>query len=169
MSRFTNRLIARLFTAVPWLARRAAASVPPLSFDKTPWTPLGKPLADCRISMATTAGVHLRSDAPFDMTDSTGDPTFRVVPGDATIGEVMITHDYYDHKDADRDLNIVFPFDRLREFAAEGRVGSVASRHYGFMGHILENHIPRFVEREIPRVAAMMKDDGVDVALITPG
>ncbi|MBF0169770.1 MAG: hypothetical protein HQK87_01550 [Nitrospinae bacterium] len=169
MSRLSNRLIARVFTAFPWLARRAAASVVPMSYETTPWTPLKKPLSECRVSLATTAGVHMRGESPFNMADTTGDPTFRVIPAAATTGEIMITHDYYDHRDADRDVNVVFPLDRLREFAAGGRVGGVASRHYGFMGHILENQIDRFVDREIPRVAAMMKDDGVDVALITPG
>ncbi len=123
MSRLTNRLIAKVFTAMPWLARRAAASIAPMSFETIPWVPLEKPLAECRVSLVTTGGVHMRTESPFDMADTTGDPTFRVIPATAASGEVMITHDYYDHRDADRDLNIVFPLDRLKEFVAEGRLG----------------------------------------------
>lgn len=169
LEQLKNRLIAKLFTQFPSLAHRAAAKVPPLKFDETPFTPLGKPLAQCRLALVTTAGVHLKSELPFDMADSTGDPTFRVVPESSAREQVTITHNYYDHKDADQDLNIVFPLDRLRELVAEGRLGSLAARHYGFMGHIQENHFPRFVNEEIPRAAAMMKQDKVDVALITPG
>ena len=169
LEQWKNRLIAKLFTRLPSLARRAAAKVPPLKFDEPPFTALGKPLKDCRLALVTTAGVHLKTELPFDMVDSTGDPTFRVIPVAAARDELTITHNYYDHKDADQDLNIVFPLDRLRELAAEGRIGSLAARHYGFMGHVQENHFPRFVEEEIPRAAAMMKQDKVDVALITPG
>ena len=164
-----NRFVAKLFTAFPSLARSAATKVAPLTFDQTPWTPMKKPLSQCRMALVTTAGVHLRSEKPFDMEDSTGDPTFRVVPSNANQNELKITHNYYDHKDADRDINIVFPLDRLREFVDEGVIGSLAKSFYGFMGHIEENHIPQFIEKEILKVAAMMKDDGVDVALITPG
>lgn len=175
MNRLKNRLIAKLFTAFPSLARRAAQKVAPiavaapLEFDQTPWTTLNKPLSECRVALVTTAGVHLASDAPFDMEDSTGDPTFRIIPSTAPVADLTITHDYYNHKDADNDVNIVFPVERLKEFADEKVIGSQAARHYGFMGHIEENHITQFVEKEIVKVAAMMKDDGVDVALITPG
>ncbi|MDH5678925.1 MAG: glycine/betaine/sarcosine/D-proline family reductase selenoprotein B, partial [Nitrospinota bacterium] len=75
MGRLKNRLIARVFTMFPSLARGAAAKVPPLSFDRTPWAPFDKPLSQARIALLTTAGVHMRADTPFDMQDSTGDPT----------------------------------------------------------------------------------------------
>ena len=169
MARLKNRLIASIFTMFPALARSAAAKVPPLSFDQTPWAPFGKPLAEARVALLTTAGVHMRSDTPFDMTDSTGDPTLRVVPSDAPTAEMMITHDYYDHKDADKDINLVFPVERLREMATEGIIGGVTQRFFSFMGHIDQNHFPRFLEDELPKVAAMLKEDGADAVLITPG
>ena len=47
-------------------------------------------------------------------------------------------HDaYYDHSDADTDINCVFPIEPLREMAARGEIGSIAPRHWsGFMGRI---------------------------------
>ncbi|MDH5511081.1 MAG: glycine/betaine/sarcosine/D-proline family reductase selenoprotein B [Nitrospinota bacterium] len=169
LARVKNRLIAKLFTRFPSLARGAAAKVPPLSFDQTPWAPFDKPLAEARIALLTTGGIHLRSDTPFDMTDSTGDPVMRVVPSATPVTEMMITHDYYDHTDADSDINIVFPVERLREMVAEGVIGGVTERFFSFMGHIDQNHFPRFLEDQLPKVAAMLKEDGADAVLITPG
>ena len=169
LSQLKNKLLAKLLTRFPSLADKAAQKIKPLTFDNTPWVPFDKPLNESKISLVTTAGVHLVIDKPFDMEDSTGDPTYRVVPTDRSPDGMMITHDYYDHKDADRDINIVFPIDRLKELADEGIIGSVSSRFFGFMGHIEENHIERFVKDQIPQVAKMMKEDGVDAVLVTPG
>ena len=45
-------------------------------------------------------------------------PAFRVdsLVDWSGVHDLKITHNYYDHKDADSDINIVFPVDRLREF-----------------------------------------------------
>jgi len=81
----------------------------------------------------------------------------------------MITHDYYDHSDADRDVNVVFPLERLQEFADEGRIGRLALRHYSFMGHIDGPHIPTLIEETGPEVAKRVLADDVEVVLLTPG
>ena len=62
--------------------------------DEVPWTPLAKPIEESRIVLITTGGVHLKSDTPFDMSDSNGDPSFRMIPSQAKPEELMITHDY---------------------------------------------------------------------------
>jgi D-proline reductase (dithiol) PrdB len=126
------------------------------------------PLAQCRVALLTTAGVHLRSDPPFDMTDPDGDPTFRVIPAHAARADVTITHAYYDHAAADRDLNVVLPLDRARELADEGRIAGVAPRVYGFMGHIDGAHLRTLVDRSAPDVAARLVDDGADAVVLTP-
>ena len=38
-----------------------------------PWKPLNKPLADCRLALVTTAGVHLAGQNPFDVSAKEGD------------------------------------------------------------------------------------------------
>jgi len=168
-ARLKNKALAWVFSRFPSLGAKAADKIEAVTFDTIPWTALKKPLSESRLSLVTTAGVHLRSDEPFNMADPTGDPTVRVIPSDVSATELMITHDYYDHTGADEDINIVFPLERLRELRDRGRIGSLAARYYGFMGHIEPNHIPALMETYAPRVAAMMKEDGVDVALLTPG
>ena len=81
---------------------------------------------------------------------------------------MLITHNYYDHSDADQDIDVVFPFDRLKELEIEGTIGRVAPRHFSFMGHILGRHIDTLTKRTGPEVARMLKSDGVDAVFLTP-
>lgn len=103
------------------------------------------------------------------MKDRNGDPTFRAIDGTRPFSDLMITHDYYDHADADRDMNIVFPLERLRELQREGIIGRVADTHYGFMGHILGPHLQTLVNDTAPEVAGRLKAEGVDTVMLTPG
>lgn len=164
-----NRLLAMALSRFPSLSPRIAEKVAPVSFGEPPWAPLRKPLSGARLLLVTTAGVHLKGDEPFDMSNTDGDPVFRVIPPGAAAAELAITHDYYDHADADRDINIVFPVDRLRELAAEGRIGSLSARFFGFMGHITEPLLDKFVNETIPEMVRMALEDGADAALVTPG
>jgi D-proline reductase (dithiol) PrdB len=160
-TRIKNRMIARAITLFPGLAKRLIESYAPWESEDIPWTPFDKPLAECTVAVVTTAGVHDRDQAPFDMIDKDGDPSYRIIDLSLPHSSLMITHDYYDHHGADQDLNIVFPLDRLREFAREGIIGRLADRHYGFMGHITGPHIPTLMTRTAR--------DNVDVAVLTPG
>jgi len=165
-----NRLIARLLTRFPALLERMTGRIEPaVQVEGEPWTDFTGPLSKARVALVTTAGVHLASQKPFDMKDPDGDPTYRAIPSQSPRDAYTITHDYYDHSDADTDLNIVFPIDRLREMAVAGEIGSLATVNYGFMGHIDGPHIDTLVKKTAPEAAALLKGDGVDVVLLTPG
>jgi D-proline reductase (dithiol) PrdB len=125
-------------------------------------------VAEAVVALVTTAGVHRRADPPFDMDDADGDPSFRVVPIDTPRAELTITHKYYDHSAADRDLNVVLPVDRLRELAAEGHVGGVAPRMYSFMGHVDGAHLRRLMDATAPEVARRLGADGAEAVVLTP-
>jgi D-proline reductase (dithiol) PrdB len=66
------------------------------------------------------------------MTDPSGDPTSREIPADTSPQDLCITHDYYDHTDADRDINVVLPIERVRELKILGEIGDVNHRHFSF-------------------------------------
>ncbi len=164
-----NRLIAKLITRFPALARPFIANYQAQEAPGAiPWTVLQKPLDECQIAVVTTAGVHHRQQAPFDMQDPDGDPTYRQLDTSSIRSDFAITHDYYDHRDAERDLNIVLPLDRLDELVDEGVLGRLADRHFGFMGHITGRHMTTLVETTAPEVAARLKADRVDLVLLTP-
>jgi D-proline reductase (dithiol) PrdB len=88
------------------------------------------------VALVTTGGVQLRTQPPFDMNNPFGDPSFREIPAAVSPAQLTITHDYYDHRDAGRDPNIVFPWQSLRELVEQGAVGRASPVHLGFMGHI---------------------------------
>ncbi|MBF0563889.1 MAG: hypothetical protein HQK89_01470 [Nitrospirae bacterium] len=168
LSRVKNRLIAALITGFPSLSGRFLKAFEPVENTDVPWTPVQKPLGTCRVALVTTAGVHMEGQPPFNMSDPAGDPTFRAIDGDVPSYALTITHDYYGHSDADKDVNIVFPIDRMREFVSEGVIGSLARTYYGFMGHILGHNVEELVRRYAPDVAKLLLADGVDVVLLTP-
>ena len=158
--RLQNQLIAKLVTR---FLDRAHRFTEVYSLRKShgdiPWTPLVKPISHCNIALVTTAGIHDRAQTQFDMHDPDGDPSWRKLDADRLFGEFQITHDYYDHKDAERDPNIILPLDRLQEFADEGRIGSLARFHYSFMGHIDGRHIATLINETSREVALQLRDD----------
>ena len=132
------------------------------SFDSKPWIE-GPPLNQRRVAMITTAGLHLRSDRPFQM----GQPDFyRVIPGSARNNDLIMSHGAasFDRTGYQRDLNVVFPIDRLRELAEEGRIGSLADYHYSF-GTPLTVPQCEIVAKEI---GDLLKKDDVNAALLFP-
>jgi D-proline reductase (dithiol) PrdB len=163
-----NRVAVQLFRRLPWLGEVWARGRRFVESDSVPWTSLARPVRECTVALVTTAGVHLRADPPFDMTDPDGDPGFRVIPADAPRSAVTITHKYYDHTAADRDLNVVLPVDRLRELAAGGRVGAVAPRLYSFMGHVDGAHVRTLMETTAPEVARRLRAEGAEAVVLTP-
>lgn len=169
LSRLKNQTAAKLTSRSPWVAKKFANRFSPIRTEGVPWCPPGKPLAKSKVAVVTTAGVHHKDQRPFDMKDPEGDHTFRVIDVSRPISDLMITHDYYDHSDADKDINIVFPIQRLKEFEKEGFIGEIAPTHYGFMGHIVGKHIQTLVNLSAPEVAERLKQDGMDTVLLTPG
>jgi D-proline reductase (dithiol) PrdB len=126
-----------------------------------PWAPLRKPLTETTVALISTGGVHLRSDHPFNVN---GDPTFRVIPKTATGNDLAISHQAYDKTDALRDINLVFPIERLQELENEGIIGRLADENYGFglMGS---------AKRLMPAirvVAWRIRQSGVDLVLLVP-
>ena len=126
-----------------------------------PWAPLRKPLAECKVVLISTGGVHLHSDRPFHVD---GDASYRVIPKNTRVANLAISHQAYDKTDALRDINLVFPIERLRELAAEGVIGSLADEHYGFglMGSA------RKLLPSLKEVAKRIREAGVDLALLVP-
>jgi D-proline reductase (dithiol) PrdB len=168
MKRKMDKVLGKLFTRVPALTERWARSREWITNAETPWAPFTEDLKYSQIALVTTAGVHLRSQHPFGMDDKAGDPTFREIPSWVRADDLMITHDYYDHDDADQDINVVFPVERLRELASEGVIGEVAPRHFSFMGHILGRQVETLIQQTGPEVARRLKTDGANAAFLTP-
>ena len=128
------------------------------------WTPVTKELKDMKVALATAAGVHVKSDKRFNLA---GDFTFRTVPGDVESSNLMVSHGGYDNGDVNKDINSMFPIDRLRELQAAGFIKEVAETHIGFMGG--GGNQEKFKNETGPAIAKILKDEGVDAVLMTAG
>lgn len=168
LTTWKNRTLAKVVRYCPGLVRRWARGQTFSRSADVPWTSLQKPLMACRVALITTAGVHLKTQRPFDMRHALGDPSFREIPATAAPEQLTITHDYYDHRDADRDMNIVFPWQRLHELADGGIVGEVAPVHLGFMGHIDGDLVSILRQQTAPTAAHLLMQHHTDVALLFP-
>lgn len=146
---------------------RKIKGFPFIENQSIPWAPFKKPLNDSKVALVTTAGVHPKSQTPFDVENQKGDWSYRQISRDLPSSELMVTHTHYDHTDADLDINCVFPLDRLKELEQEGVIGSIADIHYGFMGFIPN---PTPLRRNTAKeVAQKIKDADIDIVLLTAG
>src|ERR687884_537336 len=109
-----------------------------LSRKCVPFTPFDRALEKSTIAIVTAGGVHPKDQEGFNIADELGDLTYRVIPPDVDSSDLMVTHHHYDHRDADRDINVVFPVDALRELVGEGFVAGVAAKHVGYMGYTMQ-------------------------------
>jgi D-proline reductase (dithiol) PrdB len=100
-----------------------------------PWTPMKRSLAEATVALITTGGVHLCSDKPFIL-----------------------------KSDAARDLNLIFPLERLLELEAQGIIGHVAEIHYGF--GFTDN--PRELLSPGHKIGTLLAQDNVDLILLVP-
>ncbi len=131
----------------------------------TPITPLKKPLSECKLALLTTGGLHLKTETPFDTKHKEGDCSYRIIPNDVTHDQIMVTHESYDHKFINNDLNCVFPIDRMREYVSKGIIGSLSEEHYSFMGHI---YVTGPLLENAAKAGKRLKELGVDIAFLTP-
>ena len=122
----------------------------------------GPPLSRRRVSILSTAALFPRSEPPF----RPGSADFRVLPSSLDAGEILMSHVSinYDRTGWQRDINVVFPIDRLHELASEGIIGSVAAEHFSVMG----STDPNIMDESADSIAARMKRDRIDAVLLSP-
>lgn len=161
-------LLAKAFTRWPVLGRLWSQVSPIATSTDVPWTSMRTPLTDCRVCLITTGGLHLKTDQPFNMNDPKGDPTFRLIPANATQDDLTITHNYYDHADADRDFNILLPLERLRELTRAGYLAGMTPSHFSFMGHIDGPHVATLEREILPALIRRIQTERPDFVFLTP-
>ncbi len=128
------------------------------------WTPVEKPLKEMTVALVSAAGVHLKSDKRFNLAGDTG---FRIIPGDVNSKDLMVSHGGYDNSDVNKDINCMFPIDRLKELKEEGFIKEIATKHIGFMGG--GGNVEAFTNETGPQIAKVLKEENVDAVLLTAG
>ena len=156
--------MVRLADLPEWEQQHLLGKIPTLpKFATRPWA-RGGPLAQRRVALVTTAGLHLRTDRAFT-TESQNE--YRVIPGDVHARDLVMSQFSvnFDRSGFQRDVNVVFPIDRIKELAEQGVIGSAADFHYSFMGagSVVTRYEPKARE-----LAGLLKKDAVDAVLLTP-
>lgn len=135
--------------------------------DYVPLSPLAKPLHQARVVLISSCGVHMKTDRPMDVCHPLGDFTFRRVSSAARHQDLIIHQLKYPHDDADLDINVIFPIERLQELAAEGTIGGLTSNFFSFIGYNMDpERFERTVAADIARAVA--EEERADAALLAP-
>ena len=138
-----------------------------MSRRSVPYTPIFKPLSEMRFSLVTTAGVRLKSQEPYN---TEGDERFYVVPGDVDVNDLTVnyaTPANYDFSDSLKDINVVFPIERLRELKEAGVIKDVAKKHIVTMGYTMQ--LKKVYEEIVPAIARELERSNADGVILTAG
>jgi D-proline reductase (dithiol) PrdB len=134
--------------------------------DVVPLTRLRRPLAESRLTFVSTAGVQPKGTLPFDVVHPVGDYSFRRVPSDASGADLEIHQLKYPTDGAHRDLNVIFPIERLQELARDGVVDGLTDNFFSFIGYNMD---PELLEGTLAEdLAQAVADEHADLALLSP-
>lgn len=128
-----------------------------------PYTPFRKELREATLALVSVAGVHLKSQQPFELES---DESMRIIPGDAGSSELIATHAHYPTEDANRDINVVFPIERARELTAEGTIAGVNDKHYS-LGYA--QNLRTIYDDTAPAIAEALYQSQTDIVVLTAG
>ncbi|MDQ3172666.1 MAG: glycine/betaine/sarcosine/D-proline family reductase selenoprotein B [Acidobacteriota bacterium] len=134
--------------------------------DFIPLAQLKKPLSEARLTFVSSAGVQPKRTMPFDVVHPVGDYSFRRVPSGSKVNDLEIHQIKYPTNGASRDLNVIFPIERLQELAAEGVIGGLTPNFFSFIGYQMDP--PTFESTLAEDIASAVVGDGADAALLCP-
>ena len=134
--------------------------------DLVPLAPLTRPLSAARLTFVSTSGVQPKGTLPFDTVHPVGDYTYRRVPSGSRPDELEIHQLKYPTDGAHRDLNVIFPIERLQELRDEGVVGELTPSFFSFIGYNMD---PDLLERTLAEdIAQAVADEQAHLALLSP-
>lgn len=134
--------------------------------DPVPLARPEKPLSESRVGFISSAGVQPRGTLPFDIVHPVGDYSFRRVPSKSKVEDLEIHQIKYPTDGAGRDLNVIFPIERLQELAGEGTIGGLTENFYTFIGYNMD---PERFERTLAEdLAAAVESEEPDLVLLAP-
>jgi D-proline reductase (dithiol) PrdB len=136
-------------------------------YEDAPFQNLDKPLAECRVTLASTAALYdpTKGDQGPGAPYNNAAKFYKVYTGDSA-GEpdVRISHVGIDrvHTTAE-DMNSWFPLKQLKRLASEGRIGSIAPR---FIGVPTNRSQKTTIEQDCAEILEIVRQDGSDVAVL---
>ena len=132
-------------------------------FDPPKLTPLRKPIAESTIGLFVTCGAQLAEDPLLGETE---DISFRLIPRDAPMSQLIVAHKTKVRKWAVEDLNVAFPLERMKELEGEGVFRRLAHTAVSMVGSI--QRFTELVEQTVPAVKQIYDSQGVDLVFVFP-
>lgn len=131
-----------------------------------PLAKLKKPLSKSRLTFVSSAGIQPKGTMPFDVVHPVGDFSFRRVPSSAKPTDLEIHQIKYPTNGAAKDLNVIFPIERLQELAEEKIIGGLTDNFFSFIGY---NMNPSGFEKTLAEdIADAVEEEKADAVLLSP-
>lgn len=133
-------------------------------YESSPFTPFTKPLNQSRVGLISSGGISEKEQKPFDGW-AVNEFSLRVIPIDTPFDRLRLDHNYFDHRDAVKDYNCVFPIQRLHELAEEGFIGHAAESAVSLgMGRTYKRS--GLFQQTVPAIVSELQGQKVDAALL---
>jgi hypothetical protein len=135
-------------------------------FDDVPFTPLARPLADCTVGLVTTSEMVIRG-REAELADLENDPTRPTysLPMATPVTTLESRKASYDRFATTLDdVDAYLPLTHLRRLVEERRIAALAPRFQVVHSQYSQR---RTLTVDAPRILAEMKEDRVDVAVLT--
>ena len=167
----TSKTVDGFLFMPPALRAWISKDIPDQPFSgKIPWTPLDKSISETTFTLMTTAGLSMKSDAPFDMErekaePAWGDPSYREIPRTATESDIEVSHLHINTEYIKQDINVMLPMTRFQEFEKEGIIGKLTPTCYSYYGFQLDP--TALLNETMPKVADRMRHENVEAVLLT--
>ena len=168
----TSKTVDGFLFMPPALRAWISKDIPDQPFSgKIPWTPLDNSISETTFTLMTTAGLSMKSDAPFDMErekadPAWGDPSYREIPRTATESDIEVSHLHINTEYIKQDINVMLPLTRFQEFEKEGIIGKLTPTCYSYYGFQLDP--TALLNETMPKVADRMRHENVEAVLLTP-
>jgi len=124
-------------------------------------------LSQSRLMLITTSGAYLPgTQKPFDAANLYGDPSLRLIPASAPLGDLAFAHEHYDHAYVDADPQVLVPLEHLHAMVSEGIIGSLAPTMVSFSGY--QPDVRKVVKEISPAILEVAKAEKAHAALLVP-
>ena len=133
------------------------------SFEPPRLTPFTVPLEQATIGIVTTCGAYFPDQERLGETEDT---SYRLLPRERDLREVLIAHRTPIRVFAEADPNVAYPRDRMLELEAEGTVGRLADAAVSMVGSI--TRYDELALETAPGIVADFLGMGVDLVLVLP-
>lgn len=134
------------------------------SFDSSPWCSFEKPLEQAGLALLSSAGIFREDQEPFDPW-AVNDLSFRQIPLDTPRERLKLHHNYFDHRDALKDMNCVFPTQPLRDLEKAGYIGRLVPEAITLgMGRLYKR--TALQQETVPKIVEVLKGHGTDAVLL---